>query len=93
MRSREVIIVARRLGGVSGCTINMEKMQKIREQRTLMDDRCERSLARSDSGHVVVLAESAQVFVQLLNLLLVCLDAFALQTFIQLQHVSNKAGR
>jgi len=41
-------------------------------------------LARADSRHVVVLAEAGKVLVELFDALLVRLDAFALQTFIEL---------
>lgn len=41
-------------------------------------------LARSDSRHVVVLAQSRKIFVQLLYPLLVRFDTFAFESFIQL---------
>lgn len=40
-------------------------------------------LARTDLRHVVVLAESTQVLIQLLNLLLVRLDSIALESFFE----------
>lgn len=43
------------------------------------------SLAGTDFGHVVVLAEAGEVFVELLDSLFVRLDAFFLQAFVELE--------
>ena len=40
------------------------------------------ALARSDLGHVVVLAQPAQVLVEFLYLLLVCFDSLLLQSLL-----------
>lgn len=42
-----------------------------------------RVLARSDFGHIVVFAQSTQILVQLLYLLLVCFHSFLLQSLFQ----------
>jgi len=41
-------------------------------------------LARSDARHVVVLAQIREVLIQLLHPLLVRLNSFALETFVEL---------
>lgn len=41
-------------------------------------------LSRPNSGHVVMFTETAEIAVQLLDTLLVRLDAFSLQSFLKL---------
>lgn len=49
------------------------------------------SLTRPDPRHVMVLAQSREILIQLLDTLLVCLHALTFETVVELYHaISNR---